>query len=139
MKLPSKGKETPVAGAAPKDAGAAPESAAVQSVFPMQVAIASGVLHICFFVIVVVAGFSPAILAPHSADWLLRLAELPGALLVDLIGQGQNIDSFIPYTIVFVINTFFYAVVGLGIGHLLVRFKAEEEVKALLNMEEEQQ
>lgn len=107
------------------------------SPFPKHVAVFCTILHTCFFAVIIVWGLNSSILAPHSADWIIRLIEMPGALFVDLIGQGSYVDSTIPYVVVFFIGSIFYAAVGYGLGLLLRKYRIDEDINDLLHLEEE--
>lgn len=124
--------------AAPAPAEPKPEARPTgYSPFPRQVTIFCIILHTCFFAVITIWGFHTSILAPHSADWMFRLLEMPGALLVDVIGQSAEVDSVLPYAVIFIVGTIFYAVVGYGLGKLLRRYRIDEDIYDLLHLEEE--
>ncbi|MFA5793664.1 MAG: hypothetical protein WC980_01140 [Candidatus Brocadiia bacterium] len=138
MKLPGKSRISAAAHKAP-EVKKAPEPAAPPSpsAYPMKTAITFGVLHVIFALSVTVWNFNLSILQPNSADWIIRLLEIPGALFVSLIGQADNVNSFLPYLIVYLINTLIYAAIGYGVGILIIKYKIDEELKTILHLEEE--
>ncbi|MFH1227726.1 MAG: hypothetical protein V1701_07470 [Planctomycetota bacterium] len=117
--------------------GPEPEAPPPASGYPMKTAVVFGVVHVVFVLIITIWGLSLSILQPHNVQWIIRMLEIPGALFVSLIGQAENIDSFLPYLIAYLINTLIYAGIGYGVGIIIIKYRIDVQLKTILHLEEE--
>jgi hypothetical protein len=114
-----------------------PEAPPPASGYPMKTAVVFGVVHVVFALIITIWGLSLRILQPHNVQWIIRMLEIPGALFVGLIGQAENIDSFLPYLIAYLINTLIYSGIGYGVGMLIIKYRIDVPLKTIFHLEEE--
>lgn len=132
-------KKVPAAAPAPEAAPVKKDEGAMAALakrkYFMKVAIIFGVVHIIFASIISIWGFHISIFKPTGADWIVRLAELPGYGLVALIGQSDNIESALPYIVAFVLNTIFYGGIGYVAGYFFKTYHFDEEINTLLDAE----
>lgn len=95
------------------------------------------VAHIIFAVILSLWYFHRYILEPVGFGYIVYILELPGAVIVYLVGQSQNLESAIPYLAAFIINTIFYGFIGYLLGIFSQKYKWNDEINRLLKMEAE--
>lgn len=93
--------------------------------------------HIFFAISITIWHLHPYILKPSGFGCIIYLLELPGAIIIYLLGQTQNIESVVPYIAAFLINTIFYGVIGYFLGRIFQIYEWDKEIPLLWKLESE--
>ncbi|MFH1229896.1 MAG: hypothetical protein V1709_00210 [Planctomycetota bacterium] len=107
------------------------------SKYPRKVASILVISHILFAISITIWHLHIYILKPHSFGYIVYLLELPGAVILDILGQAQNTESVIIYITAFLINTISYGFLGYLLGRIFQKFGWDKELGMLCQLETE--
>ncbi|MFH0888090.1 MAG: hypothetical protein V1871_02650 [Planctomycetota bacterium] len=105
--------------------------------YPRKVALALVIFHVIFAISITIWHLHIYILKPNSFGCIVYLLELPGAIILKILGQNQNIESVIIYIIAFFINTVFYGFLGYFLGRIFQKYGWDKEIRTLCKLETE--
>ena len=105
--------------------------------YPRKVALALVIFHILFAISITIWHLHIYILRPNSFGCIIYLLEFPGAIILKILEQTQNIESVIIYIIAFFINTVFYGFLGYFLGRIFQKYGWDKEIRTLCKLETE--
>jgi hypothetical protein len=105
--------------------------------YQRKVAVILVISHIFFAISITIWHLHLYILKPNGFGYIIYLLEIPGAIVMYLLGQTQNIESVIPYIAAFLINTIFYGIIGYFLGRIFQTYGWDKEIDLLWKLESE--
>jgi len=105
--------------------------------YPRKVASILVISHILFAISITIWHLHIYILKPNSFGYIVYLLEFPGAIILKILNQTQNIESVTVYIIAFVINTIFYGFLGYLLGRIFQKYGWDNEIRMLWKLEAE--
>lgn len=114
-----------------------PSPESLRSRYPRRVGFIWLICHIIFAVVITLWYLHPYIFNPSGFGYIIYILEFPGAIMVVLVGQAQDIESAGPYIAAFFINSIFYGFVGYFVGYIFQTYGWDKEAHRLWKLESE--